>query len=303
MQVREQEEALTPTPRLPPMIILCGGLGTRLSAVVNDRPKPMALIGDRPFLSELLQWYRALGVPHFVLAAGKMGDQIRSFFAQDSDVTVVVESSPLGTGGAVRLSLQTLLERNFAQSSPETSASPDAEVLVSNGDSFCAVNLAALVMARREASVLASLAVTEVDASPDYGRVKLHESGRISGFLEKAAFAPEALTVAADPAHASANTGSAHPGSPDPLRASSPDRIWINAGVYCFEVSILAQLPTAGSLERDLFPSLADSGQLYAQVNRAELLDIGTPDRLMLAQARLKALLSSPSATGDSRAE
>jgi len=294
VQVREQAVASEPSAPLPPMIILCGGLGTRLSAVVNDRPKPMALIGEKPFLSELLQWYRALGVPHFVLAAGKMGEQIRSFFAPDPDVTVVVEPSPLGTGGAVRLSLQTLLDRNPSLPSRAPADIHDTEVLVSNGDSFCAVDLAALVTARREAAVLASLAVTEVDASPDYGRVKLHESGRIAGFLEKAAFAPETLQATASPDS---------PLPADPLRASTPGRIWINAGVYCFAVSVLEHLPTAGSLERDLFPSLADSGQLYAQVNRAELLDIGTPDRLMLAQARLKALLSSPSATGDCRAE
>lgn len=272
---------------MPPMIILCGGLGTRLSSVVSDRPKPMALIGERPFLGELLNWYRAVGVPHFVLAAGKMGEQIRAHFEGDSDVSVVVEPSPLGTGGAVRLSLMTLLER--ANQAPGASVK-HSDVLISNGDSFCAVDLEALVEARRDHRVAVSLAVTEVAESPDYGRVKLHASGRISGFMEKAAFAPP--PVAADAGF-----------DPDPLLPAQPGQIWINAGVYCFDNQVLAHLPEVGSLEKDFFPLLADSGQLTGQINRAELLDIGTPDRLMLAQARLKALLSSPRATGASRAE
>lgn len=232
---------------LPPMILLCGGLGTRLRAVVNDRPKPMALIGERPFLVQLLDWYRRQGVPRFVLAAGFRGDNIQSYFAQDSDVDVLVEPSPLGTAGAVAAAWNAL------------GVSEAGEVLVSNGDSFCAVDLAALVARRSQSQVPASMAVTERDASAEYGRVELDADGYILGFAEKSM--PET------------------------------SRMWINAGVYCFEGALLQRLPQPGSLERDVFPDLAAAGALVALKGQAEVLDIGTPERLVLAQQQLQGMM------------
>lgn len=237
---------------LPPMILLCGGLGTRLRAVVSDRPKPMALIGERPFLVQLLDWYRRQGVPHFVLAAGFRGDNIQSYFAQDSDVDVLVEPSPLGTAGAVAAAWNAL------------GVSEAGEVLVSNGDSFCAVDLAALVALRSQSQALASMAVTEREASAEYGRVELNADGYILGFAEKS--------------------------MPQKSMPDTP-RMWINAGVYCFEGALLQRLPQPGSLERDVFPDLAAAGALVALKGQAEVLDIGTPERLELAQQQLQGMM------------
>ena len=60
-------------------VILCGGLGTRLRARVADRPKALALVQGRPFLSHQLDWLAGNGLFDVTLAAGYLGDQIKEF--------------------------------------------------------------------------------------------------------------------------------------------------------------------------------------------------------------------------------
>lgn len=222
---------------LPPLLLLCGGLGSRLRAVVSDRPKPLAQVQDRPFLDHLLDWYRAQGVTQFILAAGYLGEQIRAHYAHHADVEVVIESEPLGTAGAIR----------FAWS-----RHPSSLLLVANGDSVCPLEVSTLVRRQLEGEALATLAVSELDASADYGRVVLSPSGFIEAFLEKS-----------------------FPETP---------RMFINAGVYCFDGAVQALLPERGSLETEVFPRLAQAGQLAAVLTTASVLDIGTPERLRQAQ-------------------
>lgn len=103
--------ALTPTPtfrreKFPhPMFILAGGLGTRLRAVVADRPKPLALIGDRPILELLLEHARSCGISNFYLSINYMGEMIESFLSaprfSDLNIRYVREEKRLGTAGSI----------------------------------------------------------------------------------------------------------------------------------------------------------------------------------------------------------
>ena len=52
------------------VIILAGGLGTRLWSVVNDRPKPMAEVQNEPFLAHLMRYHVRQGAEHFVPSVG-----------------------------------------------------------------------------------------------------------------------------------------------------------------------------------------------------------------------------------------
>src|SRR5690242_14144702 len=88
--------------------ILAGGLGTRLRSVVADRPKVLAPVGGRPFLTYLLGQLARAGVQEVVLLVGYGADQVRSTFGADYDGLRLLyseETAPLGTGGAVRLAL------------------------------------------------------------------------------------------------------------------------------------------------------------------------------------------------------
>ena len=87
------------------VVILAGGLGTRLRSVVQDVPKPMADIQGKPFLEYLLQLLIQNGYQNFLFLVGYKGDMIKSYFGDGSKFGVNIEYSneetPLGTGGAL----------------------------------------------------------------------------------------------------------------------------------------------------------------------------------------------------------
>ena len=110
-------------------IILAGGKGTRLQSVVSNVPKPMALIGDKPFLMLLLQYLQLQGIEKVVLSVGYMYEIIQETFGESFNglsISYSIESEPLGTGGAIAKAM-TMVESQ--------------SVLVLNGDSFIKINL------------------------------------------------------------------------------------------------------------------------------------------------------------------
>lgn len=90
-------------------IILAGGFGTRLREIVDDVPKPMAPINGTPFLEILLSSLSKKNFSRVILSVGFMSDKIINYFGnrfRNLDIVYVVEKSPLGTGGAIRLALE-----------------------------------------------------------------------------------------------------------------------------------------------------------------------------------------------------
>jgi NDP-sugar pyrophosphorylase family protein len=161
-------------PRELDAVILCGGLGTRLRSVVNDRPKPMADIDGRPFLELLLGSIAKYGFRRFVLCAGYMADSITDFFAGKRlpfEIVVSRESQPLGTGGALRNAAQLIKSDPF---------------LVANGDSLCAVDLNDFLAFHVLKQAAISLCVAKMRKSTGYGTVVVGPNSRILGFSEKA---------------------------------------------------------------------------------------------------------------------
>ena len=65
----------------PPVMILCGGMGTRLREETEVRPKPMVEIGDRPILWHIMQRYAVYGLTDFILCLGYKGHVIKRYFA------------------------------------------------------------------------------------------------------------------------------------------------------------------------------------------------------------------------------
>lgn len=64
-----------------PVVILAGGLGSRLSEETHSKPKPMVEIGDIPILVHIMRYYSSFGCNEFVIALGYMGDYIKEYFA------------------------------------------------------------------------------------------------------------------------------------------------------------------------------------------------------------------------------
>ena len=87
-------------------IVLAGGLGTRLRTVVPDWPKPMAPVAGKPFLTYLLDYWIGQGIDHFVLSVGYRHEAIIDYFGDSYHgvlIDYVIETEPLGTGGALRM--------------------------------------------------------------------------------------------------------------------------------------------------------------------------------------------------------
>lgn len=157
---------------LPPAIILVGGLGTRLRALYPDRPKALVPVAGRPFIAWLIDRLREQGVRRIHLAAGYRADQLvtwRNEQPAHDELTVSMESAPLGTGGGLRFAAEQV---------------PGDELLVINGDSF----LPGLDL--REWSVhpgaWATLAVTHIEKAGRYGTVEFRDDHTVTAFLEKA---------------------------------------------------------------------------------------------------------------------
>ena len=154
-------------------LILSGGLGTRLRSVVSDRPKPMAMVDETPFIEILVRSLANKGVHDFVLLTGYMGDVIQEHFRRidlpDLTVRCCQEPEPLGTGGAVK--------------NAERYAS-DPSLLV-NGDTFFDADLDRLCRFHSQQRADATLSLVWVDDVSRYGAVRLSSAGMIEGFREK----------------------------------------------------------------------------------------------------------------------
>lgn len=96
--------------------VLCGGLGTRLGELTRDVPKPMLVIGGRPYLERVLEAFADRGFREFVLLMGHLAEVIESHFGDGARFGYRVqysrEAAPLGTGGALR-DARTLLGDRF----------------------------------------------------------------------------------------------------------------------------------------------------------------------------------------------
>jgi NDP-sugar pyrophosphorylase family protein len=160
-------------PNIVDAIILCGGAGLRLREVTGSGPKSMVTIAGRPFLELLLSQLQRNGFERAILAVGYQKEAIRSYFgdhAHDVHLVYSAESSPLGTGGALRNTA------GFIQADT---------VLVMNGDSYTDASLIRFVAEHDESKADASMIVVPPDGRNDCGSVLLNESGRLVRFEEK----------------------------------------------------------------------------------------------------------------------
>jgi len=153
--------------------ILAGGLGTRLRAVVSDRPKVLAEVQERPFLAYLLQHLARSGIKSAVLCTGYIGEQIKTAFGDTFGSMRLLysqETSQLGTAGALRLALPQIQSNS---------------VLIVNGDSFCDANLSDFWAWREAKGAEAALLLTQVSDTRRYGRVEVNADWRVLKFEEK----------------------------------------------------------------------------------------------------------------------
>lgn len=154
-----------------PLLILCGGRGSRLGALVKDTPKPLLVFNGKPFLEKILDDWYSLGQRNFVLVAGFMGTKVENFGRdwakrnQDAIVKTIIEKEPLGTGGGIKNSLDVL---NLS-----------GRVLISNADTLCPIPRLKLLSCSQN-----SLTTIKLASGNRYGKL-IVKGNKVISFSEK----------------------------------------------------------------------------------------------------------------------
>jgi D-glycero-alpha-D-manno-heptose 1-phosphate guanylyltransferase len=154
-------------------IILAGGFGTRLQKVVNDLPKSMALVNDKPFLEYLLNFLTGQGIDKVILSVGYKREIIREYFKdryRQMAISYAVEEEPLGTGGGI-LNAMEMVEGKFA--------------FAMNGDSMFRIDLNAMQQLHERSCADLTMALRFLDDTSRFGTVRIDGHKRVTGFYEK----------------------------------------------------------------------------------------------------------------------
>ena len=166
------DEITTPRVRPNPMVIMAGGMGTRLRPHTEDCPKPMLPVAGKPMLEHIIERARSEGFSHFVLAIHYLGHVIEKYFGNGERLGVRIEylreQSPLGTAGALGL----------------LNPHPDSPFVVTNGDVLTDIRYGDLLDFHIRHAATATMAVRVHEWQHPFGVVQT-EGVEIVGFEEK----------------------------------------------------------------------------------------------------------------------
>ena len=154
------------------LVVIAGGLGTRLRPLTLHRPKALVPLVDRPQIVHILDSLPP-SCDEVIVAVNYMFEEVRDFFRMRQfgvDVRVVQEPMPLGTGGAIK-NLQRHIRGTF---------------VVYNGDVVDTIDFDHVVEAHEKGHVIGTIALWIADDPSAYGVVAV-EKGRITRFVEKPA--------------------------------------------------------------------------------------------------------------------
>ena len=165
-------EMTMPPSRTNLMVIMAGGMGTRLRPHTEDCPKPLLLVAGKPMLEHIIERAKLEGFNHFVLAIHYLGHMIEAYFGNGERLGVQIdylrEESPLGTAGALGL-LNPL---------------PDVPFVVTNGDVITDIHYGELLDFHIRHNAAATMAVRVHEWQHPFGVVQM-QGVEIIGFEEK----------------------------------------------------------------------------------------------------------------------
>tara|TARA_E500000081_G_scaffold9882_1_gene11881 strand:+ start:902 stop:1873 length:972 start_codon:yes stop_codon:yes gene_type:complete len=216
------------------VVVLAGGIGSRLRPWTNDVPKPLLPMLDATLLERVVEGVPSDLVDEVIVAGGYKVELIREYFAKadvDFDVRIVPEDQPLGTGGALG-NCRDIVSGRFA---------------CFNGDIVSSLDVGPMLEQHSKMNVKGTLALWEVEDPTRFGIVGLDDDNKVTQFKEK----------------------------PKPEEVFSK---LINAGSYLLEDDVFDIMPQGKhSLERDVFPVLAEEGSLAGFPFEGYFIDAGTP--------------------------
>ncbi len=156
------------------VVVLAGGLGTRLHPWTSIIPKPALPMLDRTLIEQVISVLPPKKIDEVLVLAGHLPEVLESALLEStSDVSfrIIIEDQPLGTGGALRNSIDELRDR----------------FICLNGDIVCSLNAQDLLARHTSLKADVSIALWEVDQPERYGIAVVDPKGRIRNFVEKPA--------------------------------------------------------------------------------------------------------------------
>ena len=155
-------------------VVMAGGEGSRLRPLTSRRPKPLAPIANKPVMHHIVDLLRRHGITQIVSTLHYLADEIETYFGDGGALGVsmhyVVEDTPLGTAGAVKMAQSYLGNQTF---------------VIISGDAMTDVDLTALIDAHRAQKNVATIALWRVNNPLEFGVVITDDRGQITRFLEK----------------------------------------------------------------------------------------------------------------------
>ena len=223
------------------VVILAGGLGTRLMEETETRPKPMVTIGGKPILWHIMKIYDYYGFNEFIICLGYKGELIKeyfyNYFIHNSDLTIELKNNKLSVHSSQTESFKvtlvdTGLNTNTAGRIKRIQQYVGNETfMLTYGDGVSDVDLLKLLNFHKKSQALATL--TSIQLPGRYGNIKMDTNGMVQMFQEK----PEG------------------------------DGIWINGGFFVMEPQIFEFLKgdmDSVQWEKGPLVEIANSGQLAA---------------------------------------
>ena len=230
-------------------LILAGGFATRLRPLSCSRPKTLFPIVNKPLLEWIFERLSNNGVEEAILAV----NALTQFY--------VKQHRPHRHGLKIKFSIDPP-KMPLGTAGPVKKAEKlighEEQFIVLNGDIFADLSYRELLDTHLKSNALATIALCKVEDPCRYGVAELANGNRIKRFIEK------------------------------PTKNEAPSNL-INAGVYVLSTKIFDYIPTgrAVSMEREVFPKLADEGKLYGHFVEGLWMDIGKPEEYLEANKEI----------------
>lgn len=177
------------------VVLLAGGLGTRLMEETEARPKPMVEIGGKPILWHIMKIYEAYGFNDFIICLGYKGQQIKEYFLNyylyNSDITVELEKNNIevhfSNTESFKITLaDTGITTNTAGRLKRIKKYLDNKTfMLTYGDGVGDIDIAALVKHHKSHGKLVTL--TSVQTPGRFGNIEIDKNGHVDHFIEKPA--------------------------------------------------------------------------------------------------------------------
>jgi glucose-1-phosphate cytidylyltransferase len=221
------------------VLILAGGLGSRLSEETTLKPKPMIEIGGKPILWHIMKIYSLYGYNDFVILCGYKGYMIKSYFANyyrhmaDMTVDMVNNSIEYHKNNAepwkvtlIDTGLDTMTGSRIKKVKKYIGEEP---FMMTYGDGVCDINIPELIKFHMNHGK--AITMTSVQPEGRYGSLVVNEQEQVTSFLEK----------------------------------PKGDGAWINAGFFVCQSEVFDYIPEGDKVifEREPLEGLANAGELF----------------------------------------